>query len=275
VRRRRTFCGQVVVVTGAASGIGRATAEAFAVEGARVHLADIAREPLWGVATALAERGLGVQAHVVDCTVPEQMHSLAAEVVRAEGRVDILHNNAGVCCGGPVERTSLEDWRWTLDVNLWGVIHGLDAFLPKLLAQPEGGTIINTASMGGLVGLPFIAPYCASKFAVVGLSEALAAELGPRGIRVVVVCPGMVQTGILQNARLALPGDWNRRVEWIFERLASSPEQVAAEILRAVEKRRTLVLLGGAMQPLWWLKRGSWALSLGLGRILGRLGRPG
>lgn len=174
----KDFGGKVVVITGAASGIGRALARAFSEKGARLHLVDIDAD---GVKSVAAE--LQAAAHALDCTRAKAMGSLADEIFSAEGRVDVLCNNAGVVCGGPVEEIPLKDWRWSVDVNLWGVIHGIRAFVPKMIEQGGESHIVNTASMAGLVPFPFVAPYVASKFAVAGLSEALDCELAPRGIR--------------------------------------------------------------------------------------------
>jgi NAD(P)-dependent dehydrogenase (short-subunit alcohol dehydrogenase family) len=251
---------RVAVVTGAGSGIGQATAGALCRRGAVVHLVDIEADRVRRACDELVGAGHRAAWHRADVTVAPDLERVARAVVEAEGRVDILHNNAGVCCGGPVASIPLADWRWSVDVNLWGVVNGLRAFLPRMLARGRGGHIVNTASMAGLVGLPFVAPYCATKFAVVGLSECLAAELAPAGIRVTVVCPGAVRTRVLQSARLQLPGRYRQRIERLLERRSASPEAVARRIVRAVERGHFLVVVAGDMAPLWWLKR----LSAGL-----------
>jgi len=249
----RDFTDRVVVIVGAGGGIGRAVARAFFKEGARLHLADIDADGLKPVADEL-----GAAAHVVDCTKAKAMQALADDVFSAEGRVDVLCNNAGVVCGGPVEEIPLKDWRWSVDVNLWGVIHGMRAFLPKMLAQGGESHIVNTASMAGLVPFPYVAPYVASKFAVAGLSEALDCELAPRGIRVTALCPGAVKTDVLKNGRLKLPGDWGQRISKLLDRHGATPEQVGQDVLRAILKKRTLQISGAtSMFPLWILKRAS------------------
>ena len=247
----KDFNGKVVVITGAASGIGRAVARAFAENGARLHLVDIDADGLKSLAAEL-----DAAAHVVDCTKAKAIEALADEVFAAEGRVDVLCNNAGVVCGGPVEEISLKDWRWVIDVNLWGVIHGVRAFVPRMLKQGSESHVVNTASMAGLVPFPFVAPYVASKSAVAGLSEALDCELAPRGIRVSALCPGAVKTNVMKAGRLKLPGTWTERITGLIDRRGATPQQAAKDVLAAVRKQRPLQISGAtSMFPLWILKR--------------------
>jgi len=264
------FEDKVVVITGAGSGIGRATAQAFARAGARLHLADIDEERAREAAAAAAVLGARAEAHRLDCTRADEVEALAAAIEKSDGRVDVLHNNAGVCTGGAVEELSLDDWRWTLDVNLWGVIHGVHAFLPGMIAQGSGH-IVNTASMAGLLPFPFVAPYVASKFAVVGLTEALGTELARHRIGVTLVCPGAVRTNVLADGRVQLPGDWRERFVSLMARYAPKPERVGKQIDDAVRRKQALVIPGAAgMKPLWLLKRSSETLYRALGRTLTR-----
>jgi NAD(P)-dependent dehydrogenase (short-subunit alcohol dehydrogenase family) len=244
------------VITGAGSGIGRATALRFARAGARLHLVDIAPAGLAAVCTEAEASGARTTPHHVDCTDAAAMERLAATIyAEPEGRVDVLHNNAGVCLGGPIENISLEDWRWIVDVNLWGVVHGVRSFVPRMIAQGKGGHVVNTASMAGVIGLPFVAPYCATKFAVMGLSESLSAELARHGIHVSVICPGGTRTGVLANARLELPERFSTWLTKAMARWAPDPDAVARQVVEAVRAERSFVMTGVDLLPLWALRR--------------------
>ena len=169
--------GRVAVVTGAASGIGRALASRFAAEGMNVAIADIESQPLMEFREALTENGASVLAIQTDVTQAAQVDALAAEVRRAFGAVHVLCNNAGVQTMAISWETSLDDWKWILEVNLWGVVHGLRSFLPAMVESGEPGHIVNTASMSGHLSAPGLAAYSASKFAVVAISETLRQEI--------------------------------------------------------------------------------------------------
>ena len=267
----RSLQDLVVVVTGAGSGIGRASAAAFAFAGAHVHLVDLEAGAASLAADAIRAMGGTAVAHAADCRDPEAMARVAAAVLAAEGRVDVLHNNAGVAVVGEVRDLPLASWHHAIDVNLWGVIHGIHAFLPALI-QAGQGHIVNTASMAGLVPFPTTAAYTASKFAVVGLSEALDAELAPYGIRVSALCPGATRTGILERATLAVGDQARGALDQVFAHLAWTPERVAAAAVRAVRKRRGGVIparLGVA--SLWYLRRVSVTLYQGIFRTACRL----
>jgi NADP-dependent 3-hydroxy acid dehydrogenase YdfG len=188
--------GKVAVVTGGASGIGKAMAARFAQAGMHVVIADIEQAAL---DVAAAELGVvGIRTDVSDA---DSVGALAAEVKQQFGTAHVICNNAGVGGGGAIARASLNDWKWVIDVNLWGVIHGIHHFLPMLLDNPDGGHIVNTASMAGLAAWPGIGPYNATKFAVVGISETLRAELAATSVRVSVLCPGVVNTNIFSSQR--------------------------------------------------------------------------
>lgn len=196
----RDFAGKTAFVTGAASGIGLALARAFAAEGMNVMLADIESGALQ---SALATFAGQPQIRALACDVSDfESVSAAADATReAFGPVHVLCNNAGVGGGSGIERISVETWRWTIDVNLMGVLHGVAAFLPAMRAHGQGGHIVNTASMAGLQANIGFSAYVASKYAVVGMSEGLAKELDGSGIGVSVVCPGFVRTRIAESAR--------------------------------------------------------------------------
>jgi len=188
--------GKVAVITGGASGIGRGTAEAFREAGMQVVIADVEASALERTADEL-----GVTPFQVDVTKSEQIADLASFVADRFGTCHVVFNNAGVGGGGLVQDLTLKDWKWVIDVNLWGVVYGIHSFLPLLLANDDGGHIVSTASMAGLFPLPGAAPYCATKYAVVGISETLREELQGTKVGVSVLCPGLVRTNIFTSQR--------------------------------------------------------------------------
>ena len=194
---------KVAVITGAASGIGRGLAERFAVEDMKVVIADIEEEPLAELEADLSAKGATVLAVRTDVSNAAEVEELAARTLDTFGAVHILCNNAGVVCSRPIWEHTLADWEWVLGVNLWGVIHGIRAFVPRMLTQGGACHIVNTASILGLVGGGGEGIYKVSKHGVVVLSETLADELAQKGanIQVHVLCPGWVRTGILDSAR--------------------------------------------------------------------------
>lgn len=194
--------GRVAVVTGAASGIGQALAHRWVAEGMKVVLADIEPEPLRQAAAQLEADGAEVLSQVVDVADADQVDALAAATLERFGAVHLLCNNAGVGGGGQLWEIGQEDWDWVLGVNLSGVIHGIRAFVPHLVAQDEGH-VVNTASIAGFAYAPMMGPYNASKAAVVAISETLKAELGLNGskVGVTVLCPGWVRTRIHESDR--------------------------------------------------------------------------
>ena len=194
---------KVAVITGAASGIGRGLAERFAVEDMRVVIADIEEAPLAELEADLSAKGATVLAVRTDVSNAAEVEELAARTLETFGAVHILCNNAGVVCSRPIWEHTVADWEWVLGVNLWGVIHGIRAFVPRMLTQGDACHIVNTASILGLVGGSGEGIYKVSKHGVVVLSETLADELAQKGadIQVHVLCPGWVRTGILDAVR--------------------------------------------------------------------------
>jgi NAD(P)-dependent dehydrogenase (short-subunit alcohol dehydrogenase family) len=198
-----TLTGKVAVITGAASGIGRAVAIAAAAEGMKVVLADIEERALDETARSLAGDGADILAVVTDVSDGSSVEALRERALERFGAVHFLHNNAGVGGpGGPIWTASEPDWRWTLGVNVWGVIHGIRAFVPLFIAQGEGH-VVNTASVAGLVSPPLFGPYSVSKHAVVAISEILYRDLRLMNVKVgaSVLCPGHVRTRITQSER--------------------------------------------------------------------------
>ncbi len=197
----REFAGRTAFVTGGASGVGLALGGAFAAAGAKVMLADIETDALAVAVDSLRRVGADVRGIVCDVADAVSVARAADETVAAFGAVHVVCNNAGVAGGGGIDDVSPDNWRWVLDVNVMGVVHGVAAFLPHMRAHGEGAHIVNTASMAGLQGGLGFSPYAASKFAVVGMSEGLSLQLAPLGIGVTVICPGFVRTRISESGR--------------------------------------------------------------------------
>jgi NAD(P)-dependent dehydrogenase (short-subunit alcohol dehydrogenase family) len=197
----RELAGKTAFVTGGASGIGLALGQAFAEAGMKVMLADIEADTLAAAVKSLQSFGPDVSGIICDVADPFSVERGAKASYEAFGNVHVVCNNAGVAGGSGIDNISLDTWRWVLDVNLMGVLHGIRTFLPHIRAHGEGGHIVNTASMAGMVsGLGF-SPYAASKFAVVTMSEGLAMQLAPLGIGVSVLCPSYVRTRISESGR--------------------------------------------------------------------------
>jgi NAD(P)-dependent dehydrogenase (short-subunit alcohol dehydrogenase family) len=227
----RDLAGKTAFVTGGASGIGLALGRAFARSGMKVMLADIETEALQAAVTSLQEISPDVSGIVCDVADAESVERAAQAAFDAFGRVHVVCNNAGVAAGGGIDHISLDNWRWVIDVNLMGVLHGIKSFLPHIRAHGEGGHIVNTASMAGMDGGLGFSPYTASKFAVVSMSEGLAIQLEPHGIGVSVLCPSFVRTGIGQSGR-------NRPKRYGESRPldpASPAAAMVAEIARQIE----------------------------------------
>jgi NAD(P)-dependent dehydrogenase (short-subunit alcohol dehydrogenase family) len=197
----RELAGKTAFVSGGASGIGFALGRAFAETGMKVMLADIETDALAAAVKSLRKFGPDVRGVTCDVADLVSVERAAKASYEAFGNVHVVCNNAGVAGGGGIDNISIETWRWVLDVNLMGVVHGIHTFLPHIRAHGEGGHIVNTASMAGLQsGLGF-SPYATSKFAVVAMSEGLAMQLEPLGIGVTVLCPGYVRTRISESGR--------------------------------------------------------------------------
>jgi NAD(P)-dependent dehydrogenase (short-subunit alcohol dehydrogenase family) len=197
----REFAGKTAFVTGGAGGIGLALGRAFAQAGMKVMLADIEADALQAAVKSLQEISPDISGTVCDVADAASVERAAQASFDAFGRVHVVCNNAGVAAGGGIDHISLDNWRWVIDVNLMGVLHGIKSFLPHIRAHGEGGHIVNTASMAGMqTGLGF-SPYGATKFAVVSMSEGLSLQLKPHGIGVSVLCPSFVRTRIGESGR--------------------------------------------------------------------------
>jgi NAD(P)-dependent dehydrogenase (short-subunit alcohol dehydrogenase family) len=197
----REFTGKTAFVTGGAAGIGLALGRAFAQAGMKVMLADIEADALQAAVKSLQEISPDVRGAICDVADAASVERAAQASFDAFGRVHVVCNNAGVAAGGGIDHISLDNWRWVIDVNLMGVLHGIKSFLPHIRGHGEGGHIVNTASMAGMQGGLGFSPYGASKFAVVSMSEGLSLQLKPHGIGVSVLCPSYVRTRIGESGR--------------------------------------------------------------------------
>jgi NAD(P)-dependent dehydrogenase (short-subunit alcohol dehydrogenase family) len=218
----RDLKGKVAVVTGAASGIGRAMADRFAAAGMKIVLADVEERPLSEARDAIAATGAETLAVPTDVSRFDQVEQLARRTFGAFGTAHVVCNNAGVAVNGPAWELTKADWEWILGVNLWSVIYGIRAFVPRLVEQKEGH-VVNTASIAGLIAAPGMAAYAATKHAVVGISECLHYDLQVAtggAVNVSVLCPAWVNTRIVDSSR-------NRPASLTSDRPWSPQEQVA------------------------------------------------
>ena len=234
--------GKIAVITGAGSGIGRSTALLLARHGAKVHVADVRFETAEDVEMEIEVAGGSAEAHALDVADPDAVEAFAAAIFEAEGGVDILHNNAGIGHGGNIEATTVEDWQRVIGVNLLGVAYGIQAFVPRMLEQGRPASVVNTASQAGLWPAAKMAPYCASKYGVVGLTESLNAELSKRGIHFSAICPGIINTpivatGIMRGDVAAMQG----KVASYYDKRGASPDEVAEAVLRAIDRHTMIV----------------------------------
>lgn len=275
-RYRERFADQLVLVTGAASGIGRATVFAFAKAGARVVAVDRDAE---GVArTAERARLLGAAEawhEQVDVSDAPAMEGLATKVSETYGELDVLVNNAGIGLAGPFLETTVEDWRAVLDVNLWGVIHGCRLFGRRMADRGQGGHIVNVASAAAYQPSRLLSAYSTSKAAVLTLGESLRAELAGRDVGVSTVCPGLVRTPITSTARFAgVPaarqGKLRGQVSELYKRRNYPPERVADAILRAVLENSAVVPVSPEAHALRLLSR----FTPGISRAMARVAPP-
>lgn len=249
------LAGRIAVITGAASGIGRATALAMAAAGADVVVADVHAARLAEVAAAITRLGRRALPVLCDVSVDAQVEHLA-EVAQAElGPVDLLMNNAGVVLRGAIEAIDVADWEWCFGIDVLGVVRGIRAFLPGMLERGSG-YIVNTGSVAGLVALTGEgAPYIASKFAVVGLTEALALYCRPRGIGVSLLCPAGVATNLSETGRSLGMTPEREVAETAMARTVQGgremePAQVADCLLQAVRANRFFVLPDPSVEDL-------------------------
>jgi NAD(P)-dependent dehydrogenase (short-subunit alcohol dehydrogenase family) len=249
------FRGKTAVVTGAGSGIGRALALAFATEGMRVALADVDAAALSETAGLVRDGTPSAAVTVTECDVSqaEQVDSLADGVFDRWGQVDVVCNNAGVFVGGLIWDRPDEDFEFVLGANLWGILHGIRAFVPRMIAQGTEGHVVNTSSVAGLLGAPFEAPYSISKFAAFAATESLAHDLQAVGSRIKasVLCPGIITTNIVDSDRnrpdrlaTAFTDDQKFVTDYLSSAVAKgmAPAEVARIVLGAIRAEEFLIL---------------------------------
>lgn len=253
------------VITGAASGFGRAVALSLAKRAARVVLSDVDEENLREAAELARRAGGEVRTLRCDVRQAAEVEALAEAADEAFGGTDILVNNAGVAVAGPVGEVSLEDWRWQIDINLWGVIHGCHAFVPRMKSAGRG-YVLNVASAAGLLSAPQMGPYNVTKAGVVALSETLYGELMGTGVRVSALCPTFFQTNIHKAARA--PDGLREQTEKLVTGAKWTAEQIAEIALRGLERGELYVVPQTDAKVMWRAKR---LLGQGFYGVLGRL----
>lgn len=248
-----------VLITGAASGIGRATAVASARKGARLYLTDIAEAPLEAVAAEIRAAG-GTVDHVAALDISDHaaVAAMADEIHSAHGSVDIVMNIAGIAIWGAIEALSHEQWRRVVDVNLMGPIHVLECFVPAMIGAGRGGHVVNVSSAAGIFGLPWHAPYSATKFGLRGISEVLRFDLHRHDIGVSLVCPGAVDTGLVNTIEIAGVDRGSPTIQRFtarFRKSAVTSETAAARILEGIERNRYWVYTSRDIRVAHFLQR--------------------
>lgn len=261
----RIFDGATAIVTGGASGIGRALAEELAKRGCEVVLADLQIELAGEVVSEINASGGKAKAVEIDVTDFSAMEQLVQETVKRTGRLDYIFNNAGIVIGGYVNHYGIEDWNQIVDVNLRGVINGIQAAY-KVMVEQGFGHIVNTASMAGLMPGPGNVAYTMTKHAVVGLSKSLRAEAEQMGVRVSVLCPGVVRTPILEGGGkygkmlIDIPAE---RVRQLWEKLKPMPPNIfSKKVLNSVAKNKAIIIVPFWWKLFWWINRLSPSLGI-------------
>jgi NAD(P)-dependent dehydrogenase (short-subunit alcohol dehydrogenase family) len=284
-RRLRRLDGLDVFITGAASGIGKATAEAVAAQGGRLYLTDVQADLLAATAAEIRERGGEVVvSEAVDLTDHDGVRRLARRVTDEHGAMDVVMNIAGISAWGTVQSLDHATWRRQVEVNLMGPIHVIEELVPPMVEAGRGGHLVNVSSAAGIIGMPWHAAYSASKFGLRGVSEVLRFDLAQHGIGVSLVCPGAVHTpltGTVQIAGVDTTSRRFRKVQARFHERAVSPEAAAAAILKGVRRNRYWVYTSPDIRLVHAVQRycppayslAMRALNLGANRVLPEVGR--
>ncbi len=249
----KNFRDKKVVITGAGSGIGQATAIEFAARGADLVVSDINEEGLAKTIIAIEAKGGRALGHLADVSQPNEVESLINKAIETGGRIDILMNNAGVAVAGEIRHLALKDWQRVVAINLWGPIYGVHHALPHMIKQ-NSGHIINVSSAAGMLAGPGLSAYSTSKFGIVGFTEVLRNEISRYGIGVTLVCPGFVRTNIFSSLEVrGMKNDDEARKVPPF--MGISKESCARNIVHAVEKNKFLIIPGPEMKVLYGVKR--------------------
>lgn len=256
------FTNKVAIVTGAGSGIGKAVSEELCKKGATVVLSDYKEDAVKKIAADINGKTGIAKAVCLDVTDAAAVKKTVDDTVSALGRLDYMFNNAGIAVGGEVRDIGLNDWRSVLDVNLYGVIHGVDAAYP-VMVQQGFGHIVNTASIEGLVAFGGTAAYVASKHAVVGLSNTLRVEGRALGVRVSAVCPGHIKTAIFNDSKM-VNMDRKKALEIAGKIPGITPEECAREILKGVERNKGMIVITAMAKILYLIHRLSPDLALNI-----------
>lgn len=251
--------GKKCLITGAASGIGRATAVAAASEGAELYLTDVQADKLEAVVAEIRAKGGRVAAYqAFDIADYDAVCTFARDIHSVHGSVDVLMNIAGISIWGSIDQLQHEHWRQVIEINLMGPIHVLESFVPKMIEAGRGGHIVNVSSAAGLFGLPWHAAYSASKFGVRGISEVLRFDLAQHGIGVSLVCPGAVNTPLVGTVNIVGVDRNNTEVQAAvkrFQRHAVTPEKAAQAILKGIKNNRYMVFTSPDIRVGYWFQR--------------------
>jgi NAD(P)-dependent dehydrogenase (short-subunit alcohol dehydrogenase family) len=264
----RVFHNATAIITGGASGIGRALAEELARRDCEVVLADLQIELAQEVASKIQDSGGKAEAMKVDVVDFPAVEKLVQTTVKRTGRLDYMFNNAGIAVAGSVDLYGIEDWNYVVDVNLRGVINGVQAAYKRMIAQGFGH-IVNTASMAGLMPGPGNVSYTMAKHGIVGLSTSLRAEAAHLGVRVSVICPGVIRTPILEGGKycrtlIELPLE---KVRDMWERLKPMPSDIFAQkVINAVAKNKAIIIFPSWWRRIWWINRIAPTLGIALGQ---------
>ncbi len=253
----KSLAGKSVVVMGAGGGIGRALSEAFAREGASVAAVDVNEGEARKTADILCRQGFDCLALCADATDRVAVERVADEVISRFGKVDVLMNCVGIGAGGRLENFDLEDWERTVNINLWGTLVPIYAFLPHMIERRQG-SIATISSASGVLASPFTAPYNTTKFALVGLGDSMRSELSGYGIGVTTICPSAIRTRFMENSLVRLENGFDAKLYKYLLKMwesAIEPEKAAEVVVKAIKRNKPMVVIGREIKLLYLLKR--------------------